>query len=481
MPFHDLPPDVYFTICSFLDALDILALGQTCTILRSATEERSVWLTALNHAMSQNQIFAGTYSGHLALDLETLKDAATAPSRVLNKLLQGGPTDLPERNPPVLKYKKKHVISTADLDRDPDDAEGDDEVPESGGSVAEISIMRFMMEDQPPIVKCQTTKLEVARASDPEYFTVVGDLFIYTYIPPGQAFVTFIVNVWNFMEDTFASWSTPFDFFLELFYDDGHVVMIEQNSFRGWKIPPLHPRRGQGPIPVQTIPETFKIPIHANPTFTPRIECERAYDWYNTHRPLQAFTFKDSDTEPNAHVWTTYSVQTTHPQSTSATDNPPLHHKTISAHPLKSRFPRAGHMDTIVSNPLFLCNDAIVRLFANRGRPYAAVGLPHTGSQDDSGPLPEVMVELEMLQELSLCASLYSRVHFAFDVFSGRFAYISQPSHQIVVLDYLRHPGAVPDPRPSPQPETADTATPNLAEVESTTIAEQVAEPEDTQ
>ncbi|KAF9052079.1 hypothetical protein BJ165DRAFT_1452520 [Panaeolus papilionaceus] len=530
MPFHDLPLDIYISICSFLDGLDILALGQTCSVLRAATEERSVWTRALKYAITENQISAATCCDYYDLELDKLKDVATGPSRIRAKLRQGQLPNPQTMDAPLMNFTYKRIVhagppSNPEVDRllvgnlrrtfsrlclipggrfliayshpevyfydlglgfsvktqldepirvpydeswlfMPSPSADGKEIrlaisrtafsPDMTETVAEASVIRFILEEpnRPPHVKRQTTTLEVPFASNPEFFTIACDLLIYSYSPnTGIAPGPCILNVWNFMDDTFASWSIPKANHLELFYDSGHVVMIDSKFLRGWKIPPLRPRKLSNPIPLQDIPETFNIPLKLNATVEAsdsgsefNLECERVYDWYSTFKPLDVFQIKSQ--EDDFSTWTTYTIQSRSSKQSTVASSVVLdpHDKVVVEHPYKFQISSNSHGGSlsVVSNPFLVCNDSIVRCFTYGRQPCATISSPMAGDECSNDSEPERMVELGVLEDVPLSKDLYSRVDFAFDPFSGRFAYISEHEESIVILDYLLHPGAVP-------------------------------------
>ncbi|KAF9051959.1 hypothetical protein BJ165DRAFT_1452036 [Panaeolus papilionaceus] len=123
MPLHKLPFDIFFCVFSYMDAMDILLLGQTCTALRSVTQKRSVWIACLQRSSARNMIFPGTFPNYGDMDLERLKDAASGSSRVLAMLRGGSPANLPDRDPPLCKFKKQHIIRQPKVEGDQDNQE----------------------------------------------------------------------------------------------------------------------------------------------------------------------------------------------------------------------------------------------------------------------------------------------------------------------------------------------------------------------
>ncbi|KAF9052080.1 hypothetical protein BJ165DRAFT_930445 [Panaeolus papilionaceus] len=460
--------------------------------------------------MTKNQIFTEAYANYHNLELARLQDLATGPSRVIVKLRSRGGTTEPDNQSAPLKFVNKRIISIGsgtvdeqrafsrlclipggrflfayshpelrlyDLDTGLQPQKGVNEIlcipcnddwmflsaPSSDGKeirlvvaqdgyshhFAEVSVMRFIVDDADcaPSLINKTTRLEVSHPSDPDYFTLVHDLFIYTYIPRGPATGTCIVNVWNFIEDTFASWSIPNHNYVEFYYDSGYVVMIEKHFLRGWKMPPLRPRDGQNAIPIQDIPESFRTPLNNDTPKTrllPQPQCKRPYDWYNSFHPLEVFTFRGQNSD--SHTWTTHTIRQTSAEVSTSTSALQPQDKIVVTHSVLSQFPRRitpSISRYITDNPFFICNDYAVRLFAYNQRPFAVLIPLLFVDEDPTDRELSPVVELQLLEDLPMRPSLHSRVHFTFDPFSGRLVYISECHDTIAVLDYLKHPGII--------------------------------------
>ncbi|KAF9052067.1 hypothetical protein BJ165DRAFT_1452498 [Panaeolus papilionaceus] len=323
MPFTELPLDIYFNFCYFLDPLDIIALGQTCSSLRTVSQERTVWVEALKRSCDENQILSTTFNPR-KMSLNEIKHASTAPSRVLSKICKGPPIDA-GNGPLAHQLHSTHAISldtigqgifrrvclvpggrlllayvdgeiilydlqvgqpvsskgaplrikhSNDLSFMPCPSPDGKELrvvmsqslpnPQSG---TEISVFCFIFDHKQndggaSVQVVLHSAILSAWATTFGYgpYTTSGDLII--FCDHDQVSHQKILGIWNCIENTFAGWLIPIERYREVFLDRNYIVLVTEESLHYWEIPPLVPQpKGRIQGPIQNPPPTFSVPL----------------------------------------------------------------------------------------------------------------------------------------------------------------------------------------------------------------------------
>ncbi|PPQ70037.1 hypothetical protein CVT24_003804 [Panaeolus cyanescens] len=477
MELLELDLDVILTIIQHIDPADIIRLGQTCRVFRSICEESAIWIAALRRMRRNSSVYPPTLPPWNYTSLAQIQREITAPDRFISLLKN---------------HHKRSGVGNAALEPQhrriihplvSEEIYYNTVVLVSGGRVLVTGSVRYLSiwdltQDIPRelytwdfgvyhiVGVCPTEQgylrivavspVIVGREIDLAIFdfdyatskpqgrytlkweldgdagvffpmhTLVGDQFIYTY--KGVLFI------WNFIEDTWSSWSIIDEGYEELFVEptSNLIIFISRKAVSGWRPDPrISVSRHMAKASPKPLKPEFVVDI---PNLPPGVDqanyagdrmWNREAIWYKSSDFSCLFDIASMDEGQTNYTFSSYEIHVPTSRESGRVEF-------IS----KSLLPLGGPASSETAvNAYRISNGKFFKIWSNEGRIQLAF-------RDDPRTPADRLEEDRYIQvDLSIPDILDAETlgigAFSFDPVSGRLCHIDEDNNVIVVLDYL--------------------------------------------
>ncbi|KAF9051683.1 hypothetical protein BJ165DRAFT_1524597 [Panaeolus papilionaceus] len=481
MKLPELHIDVLLSIVQYLGAPDIIHLGQTCRTFYDLCEGWTVWKGALDYMNVENAVFPSTLSlSSQDSSLTQLRRDATAPARFIH-LLKNHPTHnekwkrnpLPPHlrrvmNPSITGEKYNTVVLVAggrivvtgssaflslwDLDGDTPQLVYSWEFtvyhiigvclsrqrylrvvavsPTIVDRQMELRIFDFDYSTSTPMgIYSLNWELEGDSGVFFPMHTLSGDHFLYSY--KGVLFI------WNFVRDTWSSWSIINEDYEELFVDvrSNIVIFISRKSVSGWR-PNLQIATSRAKAKAEPQPITpefiFEVPNLPLGIDQPDYQGDRMWNreaiWYESTDFSRIFDIASMENGALNYTFSTYEIHL------PGSDGDPGRVEFICRDHLPLNTVAA--VETAV-NAYRISNGKLFKIFSNEGTVQIAFRhdprFPTSQFELEEDPCFQVdlgLLDVPAGDTLGIGA-------FSFDPVSGKLCHLINDGEAIAVLDYL--------------------------------------------
>ncbi|KDR79839.1 hypothetical protein GALMADRAFT_241929 [Galerina marginata CBS 339.88] len=471
----NLPPNLHLQIFFLLDAIDVISIRQSCKTFSETSLRKEVWTTVLRNMCYQNTVFAPTFSID-DMSVSELEKAATAPARMLSRLENHQKSS--HKTP--LKPHRTRYFSPED-----DEVNFDSVFLVPGGRFLVTGsldglklwdLSSFSNENAPQIVMSWLFPLNTVFGIKPTagregLILAAGrestdgdnlEIVIYEYSPSSPSaeervceigadddfsaytlstdyFIRIqehILHVWNFRDDTAASWIMPDDTCEAVMLDGvDTIIAIGRRSLAGWKIPNLEKRSATSQGPYAVIPPLFVVAVDKVSGLLKKqisrseLRWKLFAEWYDTNDITRVYDIASKRPKDDRYTLETYQIHTPSSGIPGYRDEYKVSLKSTTEIP-RSEDSKAD--PEMVISDHHICNGRTVKCWSNRG--FLQVHVP-------AGPGLSWSFHGDIDTDISVAPGSSQTTsgldEFSFDPVSGSLCHLVDDCSSLAVLDFI--------------------------------------------